>query len=128
MKRLLSVSCLLLVFSSVQVFAQAGAICIFSDNAGTTCSFTDNTAELMHFYVVQTDAAGATAVEFAAPIPGCMNGASWLADGNAFPVVLGNSQTGAAVAYGACLSGPIHIMTISAFTSLIPKLERKYFR
>lgn len=98
-------------------WGQAGAICLFSDDAGTNCSFTDDAAKLMQFVVIHTGVAGATAVEFAAPIPSCMNGATWLGDEIAFPAHVGTSQNGISVAYGACLAGAVHILTIDVFTT-----------
>jgi hypothetical protein len=57
---------------------------------------------------------GATGCQFSAPMPACFTGV-YLSDSNIFPVVIGTSQTGAAVGYGACRSYPIHVMTIAFF-------------
>lgn len=117
MKRFLLIPCLLLVLGlpAGQAFAQAGGICLYSDASGSTCSFNDTAPGIIEFYVIHTDAPGATACQFAAPVPSCMIGAAYLADSYAFPVAIGNSQTGVSIAYGACLSSPIHVMTINVF-------------
>jgi hypothetical protein len=65
-------------------------------------------------YVFHMQTPGATACQFKIEQQGGAN-LIWLFDSPAFPVYFGNSQTGAIVAYGACLSGPIHVMTISYF-------------
>ena len=57
---------------------------------------------------------GAVATGFSAPLPGCVIGATYLSDTVVFPVTLGNSQTGVAIGFGACLSGnAIHVLTIN---------------
>jgi hypothetical protein len=55
---------------------------------------------------------GTTGVRFSAPKPACYD-AIWLSDTNVFPIVIGNSQTGVSVSFGACLSYPIHVMTMN---------------
>lgn len=96
--------------------AQGGAICIYADAAGTDCNPSDTTPSDLALYVVHALTPGATASQFAAPQPGCMVGASWLSDTVVFPVTVGNSQTGVAIGYGTCLSGPIHVLTINYVT------------
>jgi len=59
---------------------------------------------------------GSTACQYSAPKPTCMT-AMYLSDTNPFPVTVGNSQTGVSVGYGTCRVGPIHVQTISFFTS-----------
>ena len=93
----------------------AGAIGVFSDPQAAACNLFDQTAGLMTFYVVHVLTSGATASQFAAPVPSCMTGAAYLGDSSPFGVVIGNSQTGVSIGYGGCLSGPIHLMTVRLF-------------
>jgi hypothetical protein len=44
-----------------------------------------------------------------------MTGAIWLSDTPPFPILIGSSQTGFAIGYGACLASPIHVMLINYF-------------
>jgi hypothetical protein len=125
MKRLL-VSVLLIALSAGSAFAQSGAICIYSDVNGAQCDFTDTSAELMKFYVFHTQAPGATAVQFAAPIPPCMNGALFIADELAFPVSLGTSQDGISVGYGGCLSSPVLILTMNVLSNGLTSADCGY--
>lgn len=97
------------------VLAQAGAICIYADAAATNCNPVDNVPGLFQLYVIHDQTPGATAAQFAAPMPACMVGATWLSDTPAFPVAIGDSQNGISIAYGACLAGPVNILAINYF-------------
>jgi len=105
------------LLSASAVFAQGGALCLFSDPDGNECSINDPGPGLVTVYVVHTQTAGASASRFSAPQPSCATGWTYIADTSPFPVVIGNSQTGVAVAYGGCLTGPIHVLTINYFTA-----------
>lgn len=99
-------------------FAQAGSVGMFADPGGMNCNLLDSGgAGVKLYYVVHVNTTGATASQYSAPVPACMlgTGAIYLADTNPHAVTLGNSQTGVAVAYGACLTGPIHTQTIQVF-------------
>lgn len=105
---------LLIGFWPALVFAQGGVVCLYADVAGTDCTIDDTSPALLQIYVLHTGiTAGATAVEFSAPMPSCMVGATWLTDSAQFPVTIGNSQVGVAIGYGGCFSGPVHVLTIS---------------
>ena len=97
MKKTLLITCVLMLSASM-AFAQAGRIGIFGDATGATesCGVTDAAAGLLPVYVVHTETAGATACQFAAPMPDCFtaSGATFLSDSPQFPVAIGGSQTG----------------------------------
>lgn len=57
---------------------------------------------------------GVTGVQFSAPKPPCFTGV-YLSDTHMFPVWIGNSQTGVAIAFGSCLTPPVHVMTMTYF-------------
>jgi len=90
--------------------APGGVIGLFTDAAATNCAIYD-VEGVVSVYAVLTATPGAAAIQFAAPKPDCMN-ATWLADESQFPLVIGDSQTGAAIAFGGCAPAPIHVMTI----------------
>ena len=92
-----------------------GTIGVFSDPQASGCNFFDQTTGLMTVYIVHVLTAGATASQFAAPMPSCMTGATYLGDSSPFLVVIGSSQTGVSVGYGSCLSGPIHVLSVQYF-------------
>jgi hypothetical protein len=71
----------------------------------------------MDVYVVHVNTPGATASQFAAPMPSCMDGATFLADSPVFGVNVGDSQTGIAIGYGACYASPIHLLTIKYYVA-----------
>ncbi|MFQ5511089.1 MAG: hypothetical protein ACE5EO_04505, partial [Candidatus Krumholzibacteriia bacterium] len=93
----------------------AGVIGLFADPAGADCNLQDAAPGLLPVYVVHTLTPGATASQFAAPIPACWTGAVYLSDTGVWPIAIGNSQTGVAIGYGTCLASPIHILTINYF-------------
>jgi hypothetical protein len=107
---------LVLMLSASMAFAQGGSIGIYADPAGASCNISDTVAGLLSFYAVHALTPGATASQFAAPQPACFP-ATFLSDSPAFPVAIGGSQTGIAIAYGACLAAPIHVLTIQYFAS-----------
>ncbi len=116
MKKTLLIT-LVLMLSASMAFAQGGSIGIFSDVAGSSCNLTDAAPGLLSLYVVHVLTPGATASQFAAPAPACMLGATYLSDSSPFSVVIGSSQTGVAIGYGACIAAPIHVLTIQFFAS-----------
>jgi hypothetical protein len=107
--------CLLAVYC-MPVAAQVPTICFYADSAATSCTLTDSIPGMLQIFVVHSYEAGATAVEFKAPIPKCMTGTVWLYDKSTEPIALGDSQKGIAIAYGRCLTEPAVILTISLMT------------
>jgi hypothetical protein len=93
--------------------ASGGTIGIYADDSGTECNLPNVPSGLMTVYVFHTIPGGATASQFSAPKPACMTGAAWVYDTHVFDVTLGSSQTGVTVGYGACRSGPLHVLTIT---------------
>jgi hypothetical protein len=114
MKRVVFLAIATLFVASL-AFAQAGSIGIFGDPAGTNCNLAAMTQGLGAYYVVHTNTPGAVGCEYSAPKPACMTLAQYLSDTNAFPVTIGNSQTGVSVGYGVCRQAPILVQTISYF-------------
>ena len=108
----------LIGFALLSCFFAGGAhgdtIGVYADNSGTECNITDNTQTLLSIYVVHKSPQGAWAAQFSAPMPVCMTGATWLSDSAAYEVI-GSSQTGVAIGYGICATGPIHFLTINYF-------------
>jgi hypothetical protein len=94
-----------------------GTIGLYTNAHGVNCDITDMAPGLLQIFVVHTDLATASAAEFAAPVPACMIGTTWLADTEVFPVSLGDSQSGVSIGYGACYASPVHILTINLLTS-----------
>jgi len=83
-------------------------------NGGELCSRIVDSAPALRQIYVFVSTAGATAVEFSAPLPECVIGATYLSDTPVFGVTLGNSQTGVVVGLGDCQSGSaIHVLTIN---------------
>jgi hypothetical protein len=89
----------------------SGQIGVFADEYGSECNLVDDGSGLMTVYVVHVNTNGASASQFAAPMPGCMTGVTRMGETSPF-LAIGDSQTGVAIAYGACLTSPIHVLTI----------------
>ena len=113
MKRSLILACLCL-FSAHLASAQTGMLCLYSDPNGTNCSINDPGPGLISVYVIHSFASDVTGVRFSAPVPECMN-AVYLGDQYAFPLIIGNTQTGVTVSYQSCLSSPINVVTMAIF-------------
>ncbi len=116
MKKMALLTIAMLCVASL-VFAQGGSIGAFGDMGGTDCYITDAAPGLLSIYIVHVNVPGATACQFAAPTPACMTAATYLSDSSPFAVVIGSSQTGVAIGYGGCFTGPIHVLTIQYFAS-----------
>jgi hypothetical protein len=92
------------------VFAQPGVIQIAADQGVTTCDVTD-VAGLVTVYVFHINTIGSTASQFKI-LPSAGVTMTHLADNSAF-LTIGNSQTGIAIAYQACFTGPLEILSMS---------------
>ncbi len=101
---------------ATMAFAQVGVLSIFADVAGNDCNLAD-VAGLNSWHVVHMIVPCATAIRFKAELPACYtaSGASFLSDTKPWPVTVGDSQVGVAVAYGQQESAPIHVLTVGSF-------------
>lgn len=113
MKKVLLLTLVMVMGASLAV-AQPGVFGTYADPLGNNCNVTDIPG-LLSVWVVHTLTGGATAGQFAAPVPPCMLAAFFLADTNVLGPSVGNSQTGIGVGYGACLGAPIAVMSVSIF-------------
>jgi hypothetical protein len=115
--RKILLSVVILVLTASMAFAQDHRVGIFADSGGASCAVNDAAAGLLAFYILEINAPGSTGCEYSAPLPSCYtsSGASFLSDTQVFSVNIGNSQTGISTAFGACLVGDIHVLTINTF-------------
>jgi hypothetical protein len=114
--RTLTLALVLALLFPCAIRAQVGTIAVFSDNAGINCNITTPPAnQLMQVYVVHVNPVGISACNFSAPKPSCFN-ASWLSDTNVFAVVIGNTQVGISIGYGACKTTTTHLVTMNFLT------------
>lgn len=121
MRRVLPIAFVMLLGATV-AFAGVGRVGAFGDAAGTTCVITQPPAGgTFYVYLVHIETDGVFGASFWAPKPACLN-ASHLADINAFPVVVGTTQTGYGVGYGTCKTEPFLVCSI-LFTSLGPSSD-----
>ena len=78
-------------------------------------------------YVVVTSSPGVTGVRLTAPLPECLAGALLLSESSPFANIIGDSQTGATVDFGECLTanafGGIHVLTMSLFVPAPQQFE-----
>lgn len=116
MRRSLIWACLYLLSASLVSAQTGGALCLFSDPDGNDCSINDPETGLVTVYVVHTQTDAVTASRFSVPLPSCANW-TYIGEMSPFSSVIGNSQTGISVAYGECLSAPVHVLTMHAFSN-----------
>jgi hypothetical protein len=101
---------MLLVVPAVAM-AQHGVIGLFADQTATSCEMVDSGQGILDIYVMHTLVTGSTASQFMVQ-PSAGFTAMHIGDTTPY-LYIGNSQTGISVAYGECLTAPIHIMTIT---------------
>lgn len=117
---------IIFVLSASTAFAQNGTICLYADPAGTQCSISDTGPGVLSVYVIHNSPNGTIGATFAAPKPDCMVGVTWITDSTPFSLYGGNSQTGASLAYGGCVTGPTHVATIQYMASGLSQLDCPY--
>jgi hypothetical protein len=101
-------------------FAQPpGSIGVFADPGATNCDIYDTVAGLITTYVVHVFTPGATASQFKLDCTTWNPTGFWthLGETYAYTSVLGNTQIGVAIAYGACIPGPNLLATVNWFGS-----------
>ncbi|MEJ2720179.1 MAG: T9SS type A sorting domain-containing protein [bacterium] len=116
--RIAAVAVLCVLACGSLAHGQVPVLGIYTDTNGDDCNIVDSSSGLLQAYVVLKDdvGTGISSVRFAAPLPACFTG-SYLTDTNVFPLVIGNSQDGVAVAFGTCRNVTTHILTIVTFGS-----------
>ncbi len=117
-KALLLTICLML--AGTMAFAQPpGSIGVFADTGGLICDIYDAAPGLITLYVVHVYSPGATASQFRLDCTTYNPGAGWTHLGETYPytAVIGNTQTGVAIAYGYCVPSPNLLTTINYFGS-----------
>jgi hypothetical protein len=110
MRKTLLLACVL-VLAATMAWAQVpnGSIGIFADNGGVSCNL-PSTGSVM-YYFVHVNAVGATASQWAAPKPACLNGTR-ITDIAVFAINFGNTNDGITIGYPTCKTGTFHIMTV----------------
>ncbi len=116
MKRVLLIYLCFLVAASMAFSQPPGSIGVFADNTATICDVYDQAPGLLQLHVVHVYTPGATAAQFKLDCTS-WGPTGWTYLGEAWPytTTIGNTQTGAAVAYGACLSGPIYLVAVQYY-------------
>lgn len=95
--------------ASVTPLPDAGSIGVYADSEGNDRNLPDTGGTVM-FYVVHKVAEGATASAFRVQLP---TGWTLLGSEPQFPVTLGTVTDGLSIGYGECLTGSIHLMTLT---------------
>jgi len=94
MVRLIIAAIVVLVLVPTGVYAEhtVGLVGLYADAAGTDCRLEDRAVGLVEVHIIAHAVPGLNAIQFAAPIPECWTGASWVADESPWELVLGNTQ------------------------------------
>jgi len=118
MKRSLLIA-VCLVFTASMVFAQPpGSIGLFVDPNASVCDVYDQVPGLVTIYVFHMYTPGATASQFMVDHVSWGAGTlTYLGETSPYGVIIGNSQTGISIAYGACVPSPNVLLTINYFGS-----------
>ena len=118
MKRSLLIAVCLVFTASIVVAQPPGSIMLFSDPGFVGCDMYDQVPGLLTVYVVHMWTPGATASQF------MVNHWSWgagtliyVGEVSPYGVIIGNSQIGVSIAYGACVPSPNLLLTINYFGS-----------
>ncbi len=120
MTKVILLTAAMLLIASLAI-GQVGFVGTYADPSGLDCNvLARSDQDVVTVYMVHQFQVGATRVFFQAARPPCLN-AVWLQDdvvfsNNTIGQTLGISQTGVTVDYGACLAGPVHVLTVSYIT------------
>ena len=88
---------------------------LFADEGRTSCQLADQGGMVtLHVFLTGPDAA--TLAGFRARVPDCWSGATWVSDQTDY-VSIGTSQGEWSVAFGQCLTPPVHVGAITISTS-----------
>ena len=120
----IALACVALLSASGPAWSQ-GRIALMGSADGTVCSIQDAAPGIVEVHIFVFDVVGLAAIQFAAPIPACWSGATWIGDTIDTQVVVGNTQDpvlGVAIAWGdvaPCtseggggLNSPVHVGTM----------------
>ncbi len=115
MKKVLLLCICFLVAASITLAQPPGSIGVFADTQGLICDVYDAPG-LLTLHVVHVYTPGATGSQFRLDCSTWNNGFwTYLGETFAFPTVIGNTQTGIAIAYGYCASSPNLLVTVNYF-------------
>jgi hypothetical protein len=110
MKKLLLIAIVLLVAANVAVAQIGGNLAVYSDVNALSCDLNDIGVTICEYYVIHMLTPGVTASQFKIDTN---HQGFFLTEISPFPVVIGDSRNGIIIAYGACLSGQIHLLTMT---------------
>jgi len=114
MKKVVILAALLLLSAGTAAGQTVGQVRIYSSTVVRYCDdVTVPQTGLLSLYIVHSGHSGALGVRFSAPKPECAQ--MLFLNDTQFFTTLGNSQTGVAVAYGACLTAEVHVLTMNFF-------------
>lgn len=120
MRMFIRLSVLFVFLFAPAAHAQQARVALYSDAEFTDPYLASGAPGVVSIYVVVHSTTPVASVQYWAPIPDCWYGAVYLGESNQFPVVIGDSQSGVAIAFGTCLTEPIHVQTITVFAELPP--------
>jgi len=87
----------------------AGSFGVYADDAGASRDIV-NSGGLVTVYVVHKNSVGVTASAFKVNAP---DGWTLVGTNAQFPVVIGSADVAIDIAYGECLTGNIHLLTLT---------------
>ena len=89
---------------------------LFVDEGRTSCQLEDHAPGMVTLHVFLTGPDAATLVGLRARVPACWSGATWVSDQTDYTFI-GGSQGEWSVAFGQCLTPPVHVGEITIVTS-----------
>ena len=110
MKTFVLTAIVVLFAANTPVAQLGGNIAVYADINALSCDLTDIAVTVCDYYVIHMLTPGVTASQFKIDTN---HQGTYLGEFSPFPTVIGDSRNGITIAYGQCLTGPIHILTMT---------------
>jgi len=111
MKPLVLTSIVILISATTAVAQPGGNIAVYADINALSCDLTDIGVTVCQYYIIHMlTPLGVLASQFKIDTN---HQGTYLGRSSQFPFVFGDPLTGVEIVYGQCLTGPIHILTMT---------------
>jgi len=104
---------ILLIVASAAVAQVGGNLAVYADVNALSCDLEDRrVGEICEYYVIHMLTPGVAASQFKIDTN---HGGGFMTESSPYIIIRGDSRNGIIISYGACRSGPIHILTLTYF-------------
>jgi hypothetical protein len=112
MKIVILATIVTLLVANAAVAQLGGNLAVYADPLALSCDLQDFVPMICEYYVVHMLTPGVSSSQFMVETN---HQGLFLTEFSPFPIVIGDSRNGIVIAYGACFSGQIHILTMTYF-------------